>query len=685
MIHQYRYLFTPLTVKRMTIRNRIVMPPMGTNFADPSGMMNDNHIKYYEQRAKGGTGLIIVENACISFPAGSNGTTQIRIDHDQFIPALYKLTETLHKYNTRVAIQINHAGASAVPERIGMQPVSASNIPSKRGGIIPRPLEKSEILQIVEDYGKAARRAVAAGFDAVEIHAGHSYLLCQFLSPIYNKRTDEFGGVYQNRARLVRLVIDRIREEVGPSFPIILRFSADEFVKGGNTLEDTLCILEYLNDEVDIFNVSAAVNDTLQYQIDQMNLPDGWRSYMAKAVKGKFKKPTITTGNIRSPKVAEKILVDGEADLIGIGRGLIADPNWVKKVENGQEEIIRNCISCNIGCAGHRIGLNRPIRCTVNPDLFNSEDYKMRKVKKPIKVVVIGGGTAGLEAACTAAEVGCQTYLIEQKPYLGGLAREISRLPDKNRIADFPAYLVKRSEQLDNFIPILNTVADADLVTGLNPDIVVNATGSKPILPPIRGLGEHVDKQDGQVYSILGLLHNLGRFEHMKGKRIVIIGGGSVGLDVVEFFSNRGADVTIVERMSELGRDLDVITKLSMMTMVKENNVDIRTETSLIQVAKDHFKVQHKGEEMVLPFDFGFICLGMETANPIFNELQEAFSKTEVELINIGDSCSTRKIIDGIREGRNILTTLEKISAFKEVEQKEKVLIAGGIINSNLA
>lgn len=207
----YEHIFQPLTVRRMTIPNRIIMPPMGTNFAEVDGSMNDEHITYYEQRARGGTGLIIVENACVSFPMGSNGTTQLRIDHDKFIPRLYKLTETLHKHGTQAAIQINHAGASAVPERIGHQPVSASNIPSKAGGAIPRPLEKEEILEIVEDYGKSAKRVVAAGFDAIEIHAGHSYLLNQFLSPIYNKRTDEFGGSYENRARFPRMVIDRIR------------------------------------------------------------------------------------------------------------------------------------------------------------------------------------------------------------------------------------------------------------------------------------------------------------------------------------------------------------------------------------------------------------------------------------------------------------------------------------------
>lgn len=361
----------------------------------------EDHIKYYEQRAKGGTGLIIVENACVDFPLGSNGTTQIRLNEDRFIPALYNLTTRLHRQGACAAIQINHAGASAVPSRIGAQPVSSSDIPSKNGGAVPRPLTVEEIENIAEKYAAAAKRAQTAGFDAVEIHAGHSYLICQFLSPLYNKREDEFGGNPKNRARFCRMIIDKIRREVGEMFPLILRISADELIEGGNTLEDTLEILEYLNDGIDIFNVSCALNDSLYYQIDAMYFNDGWRAYMAEAVKKKFRKPVITMGNIRDPKVAEEIIASGKADIIGMGRGLIAEPYWAEKVLSGKEDTLRKCISCNIGCAGHRIGLNRPIRCTVNPDLILENEYKNKKVNQPVNAVVIGGGTAGLESACT--------------------------------------------------------------------------------------------------------------------------------------------------------------------------------------------------------------------------------------------------------------------------------------------
>ena len=377
MKSNYPHIFEPFTVRRMTMKNRIMMTPMGTNFGEQTGEMSFLHINYYELRAKGGTGLLMVENASVFSPQGSNGTTQLRIDQDNYIPRLFLLCEKVHKHGACIGVQINHAGASAISSRIGMQPVSSSDVPSKEGGEVPRPLEKEEIYEIVKKYGEAAKRAQTAGFDCVEIHCGHSYLISQFLSPVMNKRTDEFGGSPENRARFAKLVIEEVRRQVGPFFPIFVRISADEFVEGGNTLEDTLDYLQYFQEEVDVFDVSAGLNQSIQFQIDANYLPDGWRSYMAKAVKEKYGKPCITMGNIRDPKVAEDILARGDADLIGMGRGLIADPDWCNKVELGHEDDLRKCISCNVGCAGHRIGLNQPVRCTVNPAVTTGEEYNI--------------------------------------------------------------------------------------------------------------------------------------------------------------------------------------------------------------------------------------------------------------------------------------------------------------------
>ena len=661
MKNDYPHIFSPLTVKNMTIKNRIVMMPMGTNYGEQNGEMSFLHINYYEQRAKGGTGLIIVENASIDSPQGSNGTTQLRIDHDNYLPRLFKFCENIHRYGTKIAIQINHAGASAVSSRINMQPVSASDVPSKEGGEIPRPLSKEEILHIVKKYGEAAKRAQTAGFDAVEIHAGHSYLISQFLSPITNKRTDEFGGSVENRTRFCRMVIDEVRKQVGPFFPIMLRLSADELMEGGNTLDDTLKYLDYLQEEVDIFDVSCGLNGSIQYQIDANYLPDGWRSYMAKAVKEKFNKPCISMGNIRDPKVAERILADGDADLIGMGRGLIADPAWVNKVATGHECDLRKCISCNVGCAGNRIGVNRPIRCTVNPSVLEGDVYKKLHVNKNCNVVVIGGGTAGLEAACTAAEVGCNTFLLEKGNELGGLASLISRIPAKNRLADFPHYLMHRAEQLENLYIFKNTEGTPENIRKFHPNIIVSSTGSAPLLPPITGLKDRIDNENYNIYSILGMISHINDFpKDLEGKKVVVVGGGAVGLDVVEFFADRNADISIVEMMDQIGRDLDPVSMNDTKTMMKKHNVHQLTKTALLEVKDSSFLVKGDGEPYELPFEYGFVCLGMRAQGQLYQNLTEEFSSEDVEIMNIGDSQRARRIIDGTQEGRNILTILEQ-------------------------
>ncbi len=656
----YPHLFQPITVKGMRVRNRTSMAPMGTNYACQNGEMSLRHIGYYEQRAAGGTGLIIVENANVSWPAGSNGTTQLRIDHDSYIPRLYQLTETLHRHGACVAVQINHAGASAMESRTGVQPVSASNIPSKTGGASPRPLSREELETIARQYGEAARRAKVAGFDAVEVHGGHSYLLCQFLSPTMNDRTDEFGGSPESRARFPRMVLDAVRAQVGEDFPIIFRLSADERVPGGNTIDDSLELLEYLIEQIDIVDVSCGLNDTIDYQIDSCRLPDGWRAFLSRAVRERFGKPTITTGNIRDPKVAEEILARGDADFVGMGRGLIAEPCWARKVAEGRKDELRKCISCNVGCTSHRIQLNRPIRCTVNPQVDTWETYRKQHVTKPCNVVVIGGGTAGLEAACTAAEVGCTVHVIEKQREFGGLARRIALLPDKFRIQDFVDYQVQRAERLQNVFLLSGMEATPELVNSFKPDIVVNATGSEPLLPPIEGLRTWIDRPYGRVHSIAWVMDHVDDYpKDMTGQNCVVIGGGAVGLDVVEFVAERGAKVQVIEMAPTIGTGIDLVTMARMKKIFDTCDVTLRPSTALTCVGEHSFVVKNPDETSEeLPFDYGFVCIGMKSASPQLVAIEGALPKG-TPVVNVGDAVRARRIIEGTTEGRNILDVLK--------------------------
>ena len=659
---KYPNIFEPLTVKRTTIRNRIAMTPMGPNYGEANGEMSNRHMNYYSLRAKGGVGLIILENANVEYPVGSNGTSQIRIDHDSYMPRYYQLVESLHKDGATVAIQINHAGASASSARTGVETVSSSNVPTKAGGEIPRPMTKEEILTTVKKYAEAARRIQAIGFDAIEIHCGHSYLMSQFISPYYNKRTDEFGGSVENRLRFPRMILEAVRKEVGPWFPIIVRVSAEERVPGGNTLEDTLEYLEYLDEFVDMYDVSCGLNPSLQYQIDSNFLPDGWRSYMSRAVKDKFGKPVINTGNYRDPKIVEKVLESGDVDIVGMGRGLIAEPNWVKKVQSGEEDMLRKCISCNVGCAGNRIGVNRPIRCTVNPAVPEGDIYKKLKVNKNCNVVVIGAGTAGMEAACTAAEVGCNVFLLEKKDHIGGLSSFISNLPSKTRMKDFPKYLETRASKLDNLYTFLNTEANVELIKKFKPNIIVNATGSVPLVPPIKGLKENLEA--GNVSTIFDMINNVtdGKYpdDVCNGKKVVVIGGGSVGLDVIEYFAPRGAECTIVDMLPQIGMLADPITKCSMRETHDKYGVKEYVNTALQEVKENSFVVKlPNGEITELAFDLGFNCLGMRANNPLLPELKEAFDDTDVAIYQVGDSVRARRILESTMDGRAVLNVLE--------------------------
>lgn len=546
--------------------------------------------------------------------------------------------------------------------RIGMQPVSASNLPNKEGGAIPRKLSVEEIYSIADDYATSAKRAQTIGFDAIEIHAGHSYLISQFLSPLTNDRTDEFGGNIENRARFAKIIVEKVRKVVGPRFPIIIRISADEFLDGGNTLEDSIELLKYFVKEVDMIDVSAGLSDSIHKQIDASYYPDGWRRYMARAIKEAFPdKIVMTSGNIRNPQSACEILENQDADLIGMGRQTIADPSWPHKVKTGKIDEIRQCISCNIGCAGHRIGLNRPIRCTVNPDVFYDDFYKKQKVNKKTNVVVIGGGTAGLEAACTASEVGCTTFLIEKEKTLGGLARQISQIPEKTRIAHFPKYLEKRAEKLHDLFILKGVEATVDFVDNFKPDIIVVATGSKPLLPPIQGLKENIDLENNKVSSIDKFMNHLELYpQDATNKEIVIVGGGAVGLDVAEYFANRGASPTIIEMMDQIGRDLDPVTKSQTKEMMEKHHVKQMTSTKLKEVHEDYFIVENDGKESKIPFDYGFVCLGMKAYNPLYLQLKDYYQDKNVDVLEIGDCKRARRIIEGTQEGRNIIHLLKQ-------------------------
>lgn len=660
-MEEFQELFKPCTIRGLTVKNRIVMLPMGSNFALANGEISEEHIQYYLARAKGGAGLLTLENVCIAYPLGANGTTQLRLDADCYIPRLYKLCECVHQYGAKISVQLNHVGSGANAWRCQEQPVSASDVPFKLDtGRKPRPLSLDEINEIIAQFGDAAYRAKLAGFDAVEVHAGHSYLLHQFLSPLTNHRTDLFGGTAENRSRIVKLILEEIRTRVGEAMPIFLRVSADEMYPGGNTVQDTIRLLQQCAAQADVINVSCSIAKRSHYHIDIAGLQDSWRVHMAQAVKEGLGKPVIASGNIRDPYTAEKILKEGSADFIGIGRGLIADPQWAEKAKNGEAAFIRKCISCNIGCMNNRAALARPIRCSVNPAILESEEYKRFPVSKPCKVLVIGAGVAGLEAACTAAEIGCTVLCVEKTEKIGGWVEKISHIPDKFRMQDLLQYFKMRISQLPNLTIQLNSFADDALLKAFMPQYIVQATGSKPVHLGIKGLREYVNQEKTAVCDIQGFLDRIDTYpQDASGKEVVIIGGGAVGLDVVTYFCQRNANVTLVEMNSAWGNGVDPITKSYMEELMEQHEVKVHLETKLLEVGADYFIVEQNGAAVRMEFAHGFLCLGL-MACVASQEMMAAIARKQIPLAQIGDCQKARKIIDAIAEGRNCILRMRE-------------------------
>lgn len=647
-------LFSPFQVKSMRLKNRVVMSPMGSNLALCSGEISDEHIEYYRLRAAGGVGLIIVENMCVDFPAGSNGTTQLRLDHDCFIPRLFRFNEVIHQYGCCTSVQLNHAGCTAVPGRIGRPAVSASRVPLKDGSYSEE-LSISEIHRIAQQFGRAAARAKYAGFDSVEIHAGHGYLINQFLSPLWNHRTDEFGGTLENRARFCRLVTSAVREAVGPDFPVLIRLSLEEFIQGGNSLEDSLQLLEFFHQDVDLIDASVGT----KYAMDAAQLPDGWRTYLAEAVRARYHQPCAVMGNIRLPEDAEGILSRGEADLIVIGRGLLADPQWVEKAQQGKSAEIRPCLSCNVGCVNHRMVQNRPIRCAVNPSITCEPWTDTHKVVRPCTIVVVGGGIAGLEAACTAAESGCRVFLLEREAELGGWVRRISALPQKFRMKRLLDYMLGRVHGLQSLTCLTGVRATIEQIRDYHPDLVIWSVGSVPTLPNINGLHIQLQAPGSDLYDLNGFLLNLPQEHQWTGKTIVLAGGGPVALDIAEFFAEHGNKVTIIEQMPDIGSGLDPLTKGFLMDTFQKHDATILTSHRIESVADHAFITSGPDGMRTISFDAGFICLGLRS-NPTQAELLQAIQSDGIPTLQIGDSRQARRIYEAIHEGYHIVDWLNE-------------------------
>lgn len=634
---QFSKLLEPIHIGKVELRNRIVMPGMGTNLANPDGTVSDRLRNYYEERARGGAGLIIIEVASIH-PSGRGGPNMLGLDRDEFIPGLKTLVDAMHRHGAKISIQPFHAGRQTSPILTGGELVAPSPIPCPVSRVTPRELTIAEVEQMVERFAQAARRAKEAGFDLIEVHGAHGYLLCQFLSPNSNKRTDKYGGDLPNRMRFVLEVVARIKQVVGGDFPLTFRLSGDEYVPGGLTLEETPLIARRMQEAgINCISVSAGCYGAMHMISAPSTMPRGCLVPAAETIKRAVNVPVIVASRINDPLLAEQILQEGKADLVAMGRGLLADSELPNKLRLGRLEDVRMCTACqncfdNVMAGGDMI-------CQVNAAVGREAESVITPATKPRRILVAGGGPAGMELARVAALRGHRVTLYEKTKELGGQMLLAAIPPYREETANATNFLRGQMSRLGVEVRLGQKVTP-DVVAQAKPDVVVIATGSRPTIPDIPGA-----RQD-HVMTAADVIAS----KRNTGQKVVVIGGGYLGCDTALLLAHQGKKVTIVEQEKRISHDTGRITREVFAIKLREFGVKVELNTTVEEITAKGLKVSKDGQSHLTEADSVVIATGAEPDV----ELADQLKGTAPEVIRIGDCTQPRHIIDAIHDGYRV-------------------------------
>lgn len=633
-------IFTPIKIGSMEVKNRLVVPAMGTNLAEHNGEAGKRLISYYTERAKGGFGLIITECSAVSYE-GRSLINECGMWEDSLIPSYRKLTDSVHAEGAKIAVQLRHCGRETEEKYVGGREILApSKIPCPACQSMPHEMTTEEVYEMIGKFGDAALRGKKAGFDAVELHASHGYLIAQFLSGHANKRPDEFGGSLYNRMRFLKLVLRDIRRKTGNGFPIIVRISGSEMILGGREIQETKAVCQMCEEEgVSALHVSISTYGSLQFCIGATYLEPGYETAAAAEIKKAVNIPVITVGRYTDPEMAEAVILDGSADMVAFGRQSIADPHFPNKVLSERPDEIIPCISCGQGCIMH-IFADEPISCVVNPANGCEEAYIADRTKEPKHVVVVGGGPGGLQAAWIMAARGHRVDLIEKENYLGGAFLAASYPPTKSPIGKCIGYYIRQCRKYGVNI-ILNTEADAELVQEMNPDAVVIATGSRNLVPPIPGLNEVDFLNPCDV--LLG--------KAVTGQKVLVAGGGLIGAETADFLAEQKRDVTIIEMKPEIAADLDPYGKPMLIHALKEQEVKMYANAAIQEFLPDgvtYKDLTKKNAEIETLDGFDSIVLALGTRN--YNPLEERLKDIVKEIYVIGDAKKAGKVYAATHE-----------------------------------
>lgn len=637
---KYENLFSKGKIGRLELKNRIVMPPMGTGLASSTGEVTNELVRYYEERAKGGCGLIITEIARVDDVEGIGLANQISVTNVNKIPGLEKLARAIHKYDSKIFIQLHHPGREGHSILSGgKQLVAPSAVMCKAVGEMPRELTTAEVEELVKKFVSGAKIAQMAGMDGAELHGAHGYLIGQFISPLTNLRTDKYGGSFTNRMRFITEIILGIKHVCGANFPISVRMDGDEFVEGGLTLPEAVKAARYLESiGIDSINISSGTYDSGVTIIEPISYAQGWKRHLSQAVKDAVKIPVIGCMVIRKPEFADSLIKEGTVDFVALGRAQIADPEWGKKAMEGRENEIRQCISC-LHCI-EQLGQCKTTKCAVNARMGRELEFNGFEKKGEGRVVaVIGGGPAGMEASRVLALKGFRPVLFESKGVLGGSVYLGSKPPLKEKLNWFLDNLEYEIRQLGVDIR-LNSAPTIEDIKALNPFAVYVASGSSPIVPPIPGV------KNENVCTVVDILE--GKVKPTN-RNIVVIGSGMTGLETAELLAEKGNKVTVIEMLSKIGNGIYRSNLYDVTSRLKKYGVEMIPSVKLLSIDENGITVQNtiNNEVSYKVADKVVLSLGVRSNNQMVEELEKNFEIVKV----LGDSVRPGRISDAIQTG----------------------------------